>query len=52
MLKNGWNDWIFHLIHWDAQAKALSTLEYTQELFLTKWAHHNLLLTVENQESD
>ena len=44
MLKNGWNDWIFNSIDWDAQAKALGTLEYTQELFVTKWAH-NLLPT-------
>ena len=36
MEKNGWNDWIFHSINWDAQAKALSTLEYNQELFITK----------------
>jgi len=44
MSMNGWNDWIFHSIDWDAQAKALSTLEYTQELVVTKWAH-SLLLT-------
>ena len=44
MAKNGWNDRIFQSIDWDAQAKALSTLEYNQELFVTKWAH-NLLLT-------
>ena len=44
MTKNGWNDWIFHSIDWDAQAKALNTLQYTQELFVTKWAH-NLLPT-------
>ena len=25
MAKNGWNDWIFQSIDWDAQAKALST---------------------------
>jgi hypothetical protein len=28
MAKNGWNDRIFQSIDWDAQAKALSTLEY------------------------
>ena len=40
MSNNGWNNWIFHSIDWDAQqAKALSTLEYTRELFVTKWAH-------------
>jgi hypothetical protein len=39
MLKNGWNDWIFNSIDWDVQAKALNTLEYTQELFVTKLAH-------------
>jgi len=44
MTKNGWNDWIFHSIDWDVQAKALSTLQYNQELFVTKWAH-NLLPT-------
>jgi hypothetical protein len=44
MAKNGWNDWIFNSIDWDSQAKALSTLEYTQELFVIKWAH-NLLPT-------
>ena len=44
MEKNGWNDWIFQSINWDVQAKALSTLAYTQELFVTKWAH-NLLPT-------
>jgi hypothetical protein len=44
MLKNGWNEWIMGSIDWDAQAKALSTLEYTQELFAIKWAH-NLLPT-------
>ena len=44
MTKNGWNDWIFHSIDWDAQAKALNTLQYTQELFVTKWAY-NLLPT-------
>jgi hypothetical protein len=37
--KNGWNDWIFHSVEWDAQAKALGTLEQTQELFVIKWAH-------------
>jgi len=45
MTKNGWNDWIFHSIDCDAQAKALNTLQYTQELFVTKWDHHNLLPT-------
>ncbi len=39
MTKNGWNDWIFHSIDWDAQAQALNTLEYNQELFVVKWAH-------------
>ena len=42
MSKNGWSDWIFHSIEWDAQAQALGTLEHTQELFIVKWAH-NLL---------
>jgi hypothetical protein len=36
MSKNGWNDWIFHSVEWDAQAKALGTLEHTQELFVVK----------------
>ena len=49
MLKNGWNDWIFHSIDWNAQAKALNTLEYNQELFVTKWAH-NLLPTRRHME--
>jgi hypothetical protein len=44
MSTNGWNDWIFNSIDWDSQAKTLNTLEYTQELFVTKWAH-NLLPT-------
>ena len=42
MEKSRWNDWIFHSTDWDTQAKALSTLECAQELFITKWAH-NLL---------
>jgi hypothetical protein len=40
--KNGWNDWIFHSIDWDTQAAALNTLQYSQELFVTKWAHNIL----------
>jgi hypothetical protein len=42
MSKNGKNDWIFHSVEWDAQAKALGALKHTQELFVVKWAH-NLL---------
>jgi hypothetical protein len=44
MNKKGWNDWIFNSIDWDSQAKALSKPKYTQEQFITKWAH-NLLPT-------
>jgi hypothetical protein len=44
MSTHGWNDWIFNSTDWGAQEKALNTLEHTQELFVTKWAH-NLLLT-------
>jgi hypothetical protein len=44
MTTNGWAQWTFRSIDWDAQAKALNTLEYTQELFAIKWAH-NLLPT-------
>jgi hypothetical protein len=58
MATNGWNDWILNSIHWDSQAKALSTQECTQELFVTKWVH-NLLRTrrhhmkpIEQAESD
>ena len=49
MPKKGWNAWIFDYIDWDTQAKALSTLEYTQELVVTKLAH-NLLLTRRHME--
>jgi hypothetical protein len=42
MTANGWNTWILNSIAWDSQSKALGTLEHTQEIFVTKWAH-NLL---------
>jgi hypothetical protein len=44
MTANGWNAWILNSIAWDSQSKALGTLEHTQEIFVTKWAH-NLLPT-------
>jgi hypothetical protein len=44
MTTNVWNKRILRSIDWDTQAKALSTLKYTQELFAIKWAH-NLLPT-------
>jgi hypothetical protein len=37
--KYGWTDVILKSIAWDTQAKALGTLEYTQEQFAIKWAH-------------
>jgi hypothetical protein len=42
MTKNGWTKWTLQSINWDVQATALRTLEYTQELFAIKWAHHAL----------
>jgi hypothetical protein len=40
MTANGWNAWILNSIAWDSQSKALGTLEHTQEIVVTKWAHN------------
>ena len=39
MAKNGWNEWIFRSIDWDAQAQSLKVLQRNEGLFVIKWAH-------------
>ena len=50
MSKNSWNNWIFHFIHEEVQAKTISTLKYIQKLFISNWVH-NLLLACQHMKS-